>query len=122
MPPPIGVVSGPLIPTRYWRKSLSVFSGSHSPVSLNAFSPASVSCQWSFRSPWYAFSTAASKTRTEAAQISRPVPSPSMKGMIGFDGTESLPSIIVIGDAVVVIFCSSLGMVFEGGLEFVRVA
>ena len=35
--------------------------------------------------------------------MSRPVPSPSMKGTIGFEGTLSLPSTRVIGDAVVVI-------------------
>lgn len=34
--------------------------------------------------------------------MSRPVPSPSMKGMIGFEGTESLPLVMVIGSAVVV--------------------
>ena len=35
-------------------------------------------------------------TRTEARQISGPVPSPSMNGMIGLSGTASLPLWIVI--------------------------
>ena len=43
-----------------------------------------------FRPP-YAFSTAASSTRTLARQISGPVPSPSMNGMIGLSGTTSSP-------------------------------
>src|SRR5258708_34762157 len=35
-------------------------------------------------------------TRTLARQMSRPVPSPSMNGMMGFSGTMSLPSRMVI--------------------------
>src|SRR5215467_9122593 len=35
-------------------------------------------------------------TRTLARQMSGPVPSPSMKGMIGFSGTRSLPSCMPI--------------------------
>src|SRR6185503_5001848 len=35
-------------------------------------------------------------TRTEARQMSGPVPSPSMNGMIGWSGTASLPLAIVI--------------------------
>src|SRR5687767_6572052 len=35
-------------------------------------------------------------TRTEARQMSGPVPSPSMKGMIGWSGTVSLPFWMVI--------------------------
>jgi hypothetical protein len=38
-----------------------------------------------------ALSTAASRTRTLARQISGPVPSPSMNGMIGSSGTTSCP-------------------------------
>ena len=45
MPPPTGVVSGPLIAQRYLRTASTVSSGSHSPVSLFAFSPASTSIQ-----------------------------------------------------------------------------
>ena len=45
IPPPTGVVRGPLIETRPVRIASSVASGSHSPVLLNAFSPASVSLQ-----------------------------------------------------------------------------
>src|SRR5215813_2044147 len=39
---------------------------------------------------------AASNTRTEARQMSGPVPSPSMKGMIGWSGTLRRPCEIVI--------------------------
>src|SRR5580704_3121608 len=35
-------------------------------------------------------------TRTEARQMSGPVPSPSMKGRIGLSGTTSVPLVIVI--------------------------
>ena len=48
------------------------------------------------RLPPYAFSTAASKTRTLARQMSGPVPSPSMNGMIGRSGTCSLPLLMEI--------------------------
>jgi hypothetical protein len=54
------------------------------------------------RLPPYPFSTAASRTRWLARQMSRPVPSPSMKGMIGRSGTESFP-------ATSAIFAPSLG-------------
>ncbi len=73
-----------------------VASGSHSPVSSNAFSPARTSFQTSRRVPPYAFSTAASNTRTDACQMSGPVPSPMMNGMMGASGTERRPSCIVI--------------------------
>src|SRR5438046_831513 len=46
--------------------------------------------------PPYALFTAASNTRTEAHQMSGPVPSPSMKGMIGSSGTDRRPLDIVI--------------------------
>ena len=39
MPPPTGVVSGPLMPMRYSRNVSTVSSGSQSPVASNAFSP-----------------------------------------------------------------------------------
>jgi hypothetical protein len=51
MPPPTGVVSGPLMPTRYWRKASTVSSGSQLPVWLKAFSPASTSNHAILRSP-----------------------------------------------------------------------
>src|SRR5262249_50388840 len=63
---------------------------------LKDFSPAYTSIQWILRLPPYAFSTAASNTRTEARQISRPVPSPSTNGRIGLSGTWSFPSRIEI--------------------------
>ena len=90
MPPPMGVVSGPLMPTRYFLKSSTVASGSQFWNWSNAFWPAYTSCQAIFFLPPYAFSTAASRTRTLARQMSRPVPSPSMKGMMGLSGTLSL--------------------------------
>jgi hypothetical protein len=40
MPPPIGVVSGPLMETRYSRQAATVSSGSQVFRSLFAFSPA----------------------------------------------------------------------------------
>jgi hypothetical protein len=59
---------------------------------LKLFSPAYTSSHAIFRFPPYALATAASRTRTLARQMSGPVPSPSMKGMIGSSGTTSLPS------------------------------
>ena len=40
MPPPIGVVSGPLMDTRYSRQASTVSSGSQLLKALNDFSPA----------------------------------------------------------------------------------
>src|SRR5208282_6858144 len=91
MPPPTGVVSGPLMATRNSRIAATVSSGSQVSNFALAFSPAKTSYQAMRRLLLYAFSTAASKTRAEAFQISRPVPSPSMKGMIGRSGTRYLP-------------------------------
>ena len=45
IPPPTGVVSGPLIDTNPVRIASRVSSGNHSPVALNAFSPANTSDQ-----------------------------------------------------------------------------
>src|SRR6267378_6524160 len=91
MPPPTGVVSGPLMPTRYVRKASTVSSGSQLSNSFLLFSPAWTSIQAIFLRPPYAFSTAASKTRCEARQMSGPVPSPSMNGRIGWSGTLRRP-------------------------------
>src|SRR2546422_7565457 len=44
------------------------------------------------RLPLYALSTAASKTAWLARQMSGPVPSPSMKGRMGWEGTSRRPS------------------------------
>jgi hypothetical protein len=44
--------------------------------------------------PPYTFSTAASKPLTADAQISGLIPSPSIKGMIGFLGTLSFPVLV----------------------------
>src|SRR5580700_2887266 len=89
MPPPTGVVNGPLMPMRWSRKAVTVSSGNHSPVSSKAFWPASTSFQ-AMERPCLA--AAASKTRRDAGQMSMPVPSPSMKGMIGSLGTMRTPS------------------------------
>ena len=43
MPPPTGVVSGPLMPTSSSRKASSVSSGSQLPILSNDFWPASTS-------------------------------------------------------------------------------
>ena len=51
IPPPTGVVSGPLIETRYSFMRSMVSSGSHDPVRLLAFSPAYTSIQWILRAP-----------------------------------------------------------------------
>src|SRR5581483_6470620 len=89
MPPPTGVVSGPLIPIRWSRKASTVSSGSQSPVSSKAFWPASTSFQATL---WPCLAAAASRTSLAAGQMSTPVPSPSMKGMMGSSGTTSAPS------------------------------
>ena len=51
MPPPTGVVSGPLIATLYARTASSVSFGSHSPYCSLAFSPAGTSNQAIFFLP-----------------------------------------------------------------------
>src|SRR4051794_19974778 len=89
MPPPIGVVSGPLIPIRYSLNVATVSSGNQLPVSLNAFSPASTSFHSTVLPCFFA---AASRTSLAAGQMSTPVPSPSMNGMMGSFGTCSVPS------------------------------
>ena len=90
-PPPTGVVNGPLIATRCSAIVSVVSLGNHSPFFAFAFSPAYTSFQWIFLAPPYAFSTAASSTFCAAAHISGPIPSPSIKGMIGLSGTCNLP-------------------------------
>ena len=51
IPPPTGVVNGPLIETRYSFMTSMVSSGSQEPVRLFAFSPANTSIQWILRPP-----------------------------------------------------------------------
>ena len=91
MPPPTGVVSGPLIETTYSRNAVSVSSGSHTsgPYTLVAFSPAYNSIQAILRRPPYAFAIAASTTLIITGVMSTPVPSPSMTDTIGLSGTVS---------------------------------
>ena len=101
MPPPTGVVNGPLMATLYERTASSVSFGSHSPYCSLAFSPAGTSNHSIFFLPPKAFLTAASNTRTLARQMSGPVPSPSMKGMIGLSGTTSRPLFLVMAVPVV---------------------
>src|SRR5215510_5863394 len=74
----------------------TVSSGSHDPNFSKDFSPANTSYQTTRLDPFDAFSTAASNTNREPFQISRPVPSPSMKGMMGFFGTTRLSPLHVI--------------------------
>ena len=91
MPPPTGVVRGPLIATLNSVSASRVSAGSHSPARSFAFSPANTSIQAISRRPPYALATAESTTCRVAAQMSGPIPSPSMKGMIGWSGTTGRP-------------------------------
>src|SRR3990172_1886311 len=61
MPPPTGVVSGPLMATTCSRMASTVACGSHSPVALWAFSPAKISFHTIRLPPPKAFSTAPPK-------------------------------------------------------------
>src|SRR6185437_9519612 len=99
-PPPTGVVSGPLMATRYLEIAATVSSGSHVLSTFFDFSPASTSYQAMRRFEPYALRTAPSNTICDARQISGPVPSPSMNGMMGSVGTDSAPSRMVIGSPV----------------------
>src|SRR5438552_16205410 len=93
MPPPTGVVSGPLMPVRYSLKVSPVSCGSQSPTSSNAFCPA----RTSFHAiEWPCFLAAASSTSWAAGQMSTPVPSPVMKGMTGSSGTLRVPSAPIV--------------------------
>ena len=78
IPPPTGVVNGPLIETKPFLIALSVASGNHSPVLLNAFSPAKTSTQCICLFPSNALATAASTTLIITGLISTPIPSPSI--------------------------------------------
>ncbi len=51
MPPPMGVVSGPLMPIRYFLNAATVSSGSQLLNCLNAFSPAYTSYHAILRLP-----------------------------------------------------------------------
>ena len=63
--------------------AVRVSSGSQLPNLSCDFSPAYTSNQAIFRRSPYAALTAPSRATRLAAQMSGPVPSPSMKGMIG---------------------------------------
>jgi hypothetical protein len=69
--------------TRWSEMDASVSSGSQLSSFAFDFSPASTSNHVICLLPPYAFLTQASKTSWDARQISGPVPSPSMKGMVG---------------------------------------
>ena len=88
------------MPMRWSRKASTVASGSQSPVSLKAFSPARTSFQETLLP---CLAAAASRTSLAAGQMSTPVPSPSMKGMIGSSETFRVPS------AAAVIFSAMAG-------------
>ena len=96
IPPPTGVVSGPLMATSWVMIACSVSSGSQLSTWFFAFSPARTSTHAICRLPPYAAFTALSRTSFEARQMSGPMPSPSMNGMIGWEGTLSLPPTMVI--------------------------
>src|SRR4029453_18243280 len=98
MPPPTGVVNGPLMDTTYSRNTASVSSGSHTsrPYTLVDFSPANTSIQAIFFLPPYAFATAASTTLIITGVMSTPVPSPSMNGTIGWSGTLREKSLLTV--------------------------
>src|SRR6185437_11516354 len=119
MPPPTGVVSGPLIETLNSANASTVSSGSQLSNALKDFSPAKTSIHAMRRSPPYAFSTAASNTRTDAAQMSGPVPSPSMNGMMGLFGTWRAPPAYPIRSplegTVACLYVAILGLVVQGG-------
>src|SRR3989442_6611215 len=99
MPPPTGVVSGPLMPTKNSRNASTVSSGNKLANRPLADWPAKTSNHEISLLPEYAFSTAASKTRTLAAQISGPVPSPRMNGIIGRSGTFNLSVLEIVSPA-----------------------
>jgi hypothetical protein len=82
-----GVVSGPLMPTRYSRSASSVASGSQSPVASNAFSPAAPPSRRSALAAVGLFDHGV-EDELGGGQMSGPVPSPSMKGMMGMIGTR----------------------------------
>ena len=103
MPPPTGVVSGPLMAIRCRRIASKVASGNHSPACSFAFSPARISVHATWRSPPYVRVTASSNTSLAARQMSGPMPSPSMNGTIGSLGTTYLPSFHSIGVPVMVV-------------------
>ena len=92
-----------------------VSSGSQFSNFVFAFSPAYTSNHSIDFFPVKAFCTAESNTRWEAFQISGPVPSPSMNGMIGRSGTWSVPPCITMVSPVVGAFRSAyLGTGFMG--------
>ena len=91
IPPPTGVVNGPLMPIRYSLKTSIVSSGNHEPVARKARSPASTSFHSIRRAPPYDMSTAASTIACMAGVISAPTPSPVIKGIVGTSGTDNTP-------------------------------
>src|SRR5690606_20229190 len=76
------------------------------------FSPAYTSFQTISFSPAYAFSTAASNTLCAAAQISGPVPSPSINGIIGLFGVFNTPFSTIIFSPCVILFPPVLVMIY----------
>ena len=79
--------------TAYSFTASSVSEGNQSPsYNSAAFSPQYTSIHDIFFCPEYAFSTAASITFIITGDISIPIPSPSMNGIIGSSGTFKLRS------------------------------
>src|SRR2546425_904850 len=116
MPLPTGVVNGPLMPTWYSLNAVTVSSGNQSLNFLNAVSPANTSSHSILRLAPYAFCTAASNTRSLAAQMSGPVPSPRIKGIVGLSGTWRLPCSMEIF-AIVVRMIAGCGRAWQARLQ-----
>src|SRR5258708_24142494 len=83
IPPPIGVVSGPLIPTRYSLKASIVSSGSQLSNLFLAVSPAKTSNHQTLGLPPETFYTSPSQKRALAAHTSSPLPEPPQKQPTG---------------------------------------
>src|SRR6266498_2971062 len=121
IPPPTGVVIGPLIATEYSRTASSVSCGSHSsdPYTRVDFSPAKISIQWISRAPSYAFATAASTTSFITGVMSTPMPSPSMNGTMGLSGTGCSGTILAppSGTRINVVVLIGYGKATVTGME-----
>ena len=85
-----------------WSLMISrVSSGNQLPVWSKDFLPAKTSVQATFFWPEKALSTAASKTAWAFFQMSKPTPSPSIKGMMGWSGTTKRPFSNTIFSAII---------------------
>ena len=90
MPPPTGVVSGPLMPDDVLREGGDGLVGQPRAGLVERLLPGQDLHPLDALPPPRA--TAASRTSWVAGQMSTPVPSPRMNGMIGSSGTTRVPS------------------------------